>query len=204
MRQYGRDRLADDGDTDRCRDRHRDWALPWAVGAAKVLGNDGQASSLDLIDQEFDNVEAALEWSAADPDRAALALEPILALNDFWLARGTRRAQGVHWSLAICEAAINVAPAVRVRAMAKANVIIGQSDLAAAARIADAAQTLAASAPGNQRAAAVRDAGPLLDGYRDGRTALVRAADGGRDAGTGRPGPSLDRLQPEQLPRIQG
>ena len=153
VRQYGRERLAADGDTDRCRDRHRDWVLPWAVEAAKALRSDGRASSLDLIDAEFDNVEAALEWSAADPDRAALALSPILALNDFWLARGTRRAQGVHWSLAISEAATGVAPAARVRAMAKANVIIGQSDLAAAARIADAARRLAASAPGDQRAA---------------------------------------------------
>ncbi|MET0325285.1 MAG: BTAD domain-containing putative transcriptional regulator [Ilumatobacteraceae bacterium] len=153
VRQYGRDRLAADGDLERCRDRHCDWVLPWAVEAAKGLRGDDQASSLDLIEQEFDNVEAALEWSAADPDRAALAIAPIVALHDFWLARGTRRAQGVHWTLAMSEAAISVAPAVRVRAMAKANVMIGQSDLAAAARIADAAQRLAASAPRDQRAA---------------------------------------------------
>ena len=47
VRQYGRDRLADDGDLDRCRDRHRDWVLPWAVEAAKGLRGDDQASSLD-------------------------------------------------------------------------------------------------------------------------------------------------------------
>ena len=129
------------------RDRHRDWVLPWAVEAAKGLRSDDQASSLDALDEEFDNVEAALEWSAGDADRAALALGPIQALYDFWLARGTRRAQGVHWSLAITDAAISVPPAVRVRAMAQANVIIGQSDLAAAARVAEAARTLAATAP---------------------------------------------------------
>ncbi len=153
VRQYGRERLADDGDLDRRRDRHRDWALTWAVEVASGLRGERQASSLDDLDEEYDNVEAALEWSATDSNRAALALDAIQALYAFWLARGTRRAQGVHWTMAIAEAAVGVPPAVRVRAMALANVIIGQSDLAAAAEIAAAARRLAATAPDDQRAA---------------------------------------------------
>ncbi len=152
VRQYGRDRLVDDGDLDRCRDRHCDWALPWAVEAATRLHGEEQARALDALDEEFDNVEAALEWSAADPDRAARALRPVQALYDFWLARGTRRAQGVRWSLAITDAAVSLRPAVRARAMAQANVIIGQSDLAAASRIAEAARRLAATVPTDERA----------------------------------------------------
>ena len=153
VRQYGRERLAEAGDLDRRRDRHRDWVLPWAVEAAEGLRSDHQASSLDALDEEFDNIEAAFEWSAGDAGRAALALGPIQALYDFWLARGTRRAQGVHWSLAITHAAVSVPPAVRVRAMAQANVIIGQSDLAAAARVAEAARSLASTVPTDERAA---------------------------------------------------
>ncbi len=153
VRQYGQDRLVDDGDLDRRRDRHRDWALTWATQAAAGLRGDHQASSLDVLEENYDNLEGALEWSAADPDRAALAMTALAALYDFWLARGTRRAQGVHWTMAIARAAVGVAPAVRVRAMARANVIIGQSDLAAAAEIAATARRLAATAPDDGRAA---------------------------------------------------
>ncbi len=153
VRHYGRDRLVDDGELEQRRDRHRDWALAWAAQTAAGLRGDHQAASLDMLDEEYDNVEAALEWSADDPGRAASALDAIQVLYDFWLARGTRRAQGVHWSMAIAQAAVGVAPAVRVRAMAHANVIIGQSDLAAAAEIAATARRLAASAPDDEGAA---------------------------------------------------
>jgi predicted ATPase/DNA-binding SARP family transcriptional activator len=153
VRQYGQDRLADDGDLGRRRDRHRDWALTWAVRAAARLRGDQHVSSFEVLDEEHDNLEAALEWSATDPDRAAVALDAIQALYHFWLARGTRRAQGVHWTMAIAQAAVSVPPADRVRAMARANVIIGQSDLAAAAEIAATARRLAATAPDDERAA---------------------------------------------------
>ena len=152
------------------------------------------------LDEEFDNVEAAFEWSAADADRAALALGPIQALYDFWLARGTRRAQGVHWSLAITDAAISVPPAVRVRAMAQANVIIGQSDLAAAARVAEAARSLASTVPTDERAALYAAIATLLD--RRGQRGPPGPCPARRRAGAGtrRPGPPLDRRHPQQLP----
>ncbi len=153
IRQYGRDQLTADGDLSRRRDRHRDWALSWAADVAAGLRSEGQAQSLDILDEDYDNVETALEWSATDPDRATLACRTIQVLYDFWLARGTRRAQGVHWTMAIAEAAVGVPSAQRVRMMAYANVIIGQSDLTAAADIAATARRVAATTPDDERAA---------------------------------------------------
>jgi predicted ATPase len=153
VRQHGLDGLAASGDLERRRDRHRDWALAWAAEVASGLRGDEQASSLDVLEDDYDNVEAALEWSAADPQRAAQACDAIQALYQFWLARGTRRTQGVHLSMAIAEAALGVPSARRVRAMAQANVIIGQSDLAAAGEIAATARRVAATTPDDERAA---------------------------------------------------
>jgi predicted ATPase/DNA-binding SARP family transcriptional activator len=66
--QYGRERLTDQGDAVRIRDAMaKHYAELCAQSAAAYIG-DRQRSWLTAIDQEHDNLRAALEWAVANDD----------------------------------------------------------------------------------------------------------------------------------------
>ena len=66
--QYGRERLAERGDAARVRDAMaRHYAELCAQSAAAYTG-DGQRAWLTAIDQEHDNLRAALDWAIANDD----------------------------------------------------------------------------------------------------------------------------------------
>jgi predicted ATPase/DNA-binding SARP family transcriptional activator/Tfp pilus assembly protein PilF len=107
IRQYALGRLTEAGEAMSLRDRHLAWLLDFA-DKADLAGPD-QAAWLDMLEDERDNLRAALEWSLAPPDpthqpdqELALALAGELA--PFWLVRGpvsiARRALGVALAIA--------------------------------------------------------------------------------------------------------
>jgi predicted ATPase len=79
IREYAEERLEADGEAQPVRDRHADWFHRLALEAALHLRDQEQARWLDRLEDDLNNIRAALE--RADDDRA---LEIVAALGDFW------------------------------------------------------------------------------------------------------------------------
>ena len=87
IKQYARDRLRESGTGDEVRIRHRDWFLQLAERAEPELTEGGkQAEWMTLLEEENDNLRAALEWSSTDEDPNPMA-RMSWALYWFWYVR---------------------------------------------------------------------------------------------------------------------
>ena len=143
MREFGLQRLADARELPVWRERHREWIFARMREAAAGLSCGVVPDWLDRLDDDLDNMEAALDWSMRAPDRAAEALVVVRSLEHYWMARGVRRAHGVRWSTEAAEHATTVAPAVRVEGLLGAVLLVMWSDLTAARTLAGKATDLA-------------------------------------------------------------
>jgi predicted ATPase/class 3 adenylate cyclase len=99
IREFGREQLEASGDAAATRDRHAAFFLALAEEAEPHLRGVDQKRWLDLLEEEHDNVRAALRWSI-DAGDAATALRLIGAVWRFWhlhshLADGRRWAEEV-------------------------------------------------------------------------------------------------------------
>src|SRR6516162_582685 len=115
VRQYALEKLAESGEADAVRSRHRDHYTGLAGLLDAPAGGDYE-QRIEQAESEIDNLRAAFLWSRENSDIAlALALQPL------WLARGRFRE-----GLAAFDAALaddnaphaEVVPAVRARALA--------------------------------------------------------------------------------------
>jgi len=88
MREYARDKLNDAGESERVQRRHFDFFLNLAAAAEpKLLRGRDQASWLDRLESERDNLRAALEW-ASTSNQISAAMQLATALGSFWNERG--------------------------------------------------------------------------------------------------------------------
>jgi hypothetical protein len=87
MRMFAGDRLEERGDADDLRRRHATTYLAIAEEIAPHLPGPGQASRLDHVAEEHDNLRAALDWSIANGE-VELAQRFTGALWRFWQGRG--------------------------------------------------------------------------------------------------------------------
>jgi len=95
VRQYARDRLEDTGASAAARARHRDYFLGLAEEAAPKLRGAEQITWLRRLEEEHDNLRAALEWSLLETgSRGGLRL--CGALQRFWWTRG-HLSEGRQW-----------------------------------------------------------------------------------------------------------
>lgn len=87
LRQYARERLASAGETDAARRKHLEFYLGMAEAAEPALREREQRTWLDRLEEEHDNLGAALVSAAelGDPD-AGLGLAA--ALGPYWQLRG--------------------------------------------------------------------------------------------------------------------
>jgi tetratricopeptide (TPR) repeat protein len=88
LRQYGAEKLAEAGERDQLRDRHLVFFLELAEEAEPHLRGADQATWLDRLELERDNLRAVLEWSRTARDRLELGLRLAGLLESFWLLRG--------------------------------------------------------------------------------------------------------------------
>jgi len=88
VRQYARDRLFEAGETEVWRCRHRDHFLALAEAATSHYRSSEQAEWFQRLDEEHDNLRAALEWSTTSTDSLEPGLRLCTALEQFWLSRG--------------------------------------------------------------------------------------------------------------------
>ena len=87
IRQFAFEQLVVSGEAPTIGRRHRDWYLDLAVRKDPELRGSQQVSAWTSLEQDHDNLRAAIQWSLdnGDPDGA---LELVAALGYFWMVRG--------------------------------------------------------------------------------------------------------------------
>lgn len=96
VRQYGRERLAQTGEDEALRLRHRDFYLALARELTERWYGPRQEEGLARLRDEHPNLRSALEFSLADPAGPGVALEFMVALRNHWYADGYL-AEGRRW-----------------------------------------------------------------------------------------------------------
>jgi tetratricopeptide (TPR) repeat protein len=94
VRQYGRDRLLESGETQVVRDRHLRFCEELGQTAEPQLRSQEQIEWLDLLEAEHDNLRAALAWSLDSGTEGGARLAE--ALVWFWFLRSYWR-EGSQW-----------------------------------------------------------------------------------------------------------
>jgi predicted ATPase/DNA-binding CsgD family transcriptional regulator len=88
IRQYGREKARASGESVTVQRRHLEWYLHVAEQGQSELRGPGQEAWLDRLEAEHDNLRAALEWSAGQPDGLDAEMRLAGALRWFWFIRG--------------------------------------------------------------------------------------------------------------------
>jgi non-specific serine/threonine protein kinase len=133
VREYIAEKLTASGEAERVRRLHFAHFVAMAASAGRELHGPRQAEWLDRLDQEHDNIGAALDWGLSN--EPALGLEAASALGWFWNLRGHYR-EGRARIEALLAAAPDADPAVRAEAqVAAARLAHNQGDSAAHRRL---------------------------------------------------------------------
>jgi tetratricopeptide (TPR) repeat protein len=131
VRQYAGERLAQADEIAEARDRHLDWCLALALAAEAELRGPGEPAWLARLEQEHDNVRAALSWALQR--RPAAALRLAAALPHFWDVR-CHVPEGRHWLEQALAAGADAPAELRARALAGAGLLADMYGDFAAAR----------------------------------------------------------------------
>jgi len=86
VREYAKEKLVASRNAEALRERHRDYFLALAEEAEPKLAGPEQAAWLQRLEQEHDNLRAALEWSLAEAESEG-ALRLCATLWRFWMTR---------------------------------------------------------------------------------------------------------------------
>ncbi|HEX5991921.1 MAG TPA: LuxR C-terminal-related transcriptional regulator [Thermomicrobiales bacterium] len=133
VREFARDRLAENGETDATRDRHLTHYLALAEQADQAMFGPDEERSLSQLDVEVDNLRLAQEWAITRGDvEAEWRLVAALAL--FWVFRGYLR-EGAERVAAALSRAYEAAPVLQARFLEGAGTLArwaGDDELAVA------------------------------------------------------------------------
>ena len=131
LRHYAADRLAERGEQEEVPQRLLGWAIGVAETAEPNLEGRDQATWLDLLELEHDNLRAALNWGTVGNDVGG-ALCLAAALWRFWEVRGYLT-EGRRWLERLLAVPADVHPSLRAKALNSAGVLAQrQSDYEAA------------------------------------------------------------------------
>jgi predicted ATPase/class 3 adenylate cyclase len=86
LQQYSRERLVESGEAELYLQRHAQYFAQLAESAKELQDSREHSSRLDRLEDEHDNLRAALDWS--QKDSAELNFRLVTALVGFWDARG--------------------------------------------------------------------------------------------------------------------
>jgi predicted ATPase/class 3 adenylate cyclase len=125
IREYGREKLVESGEAAEAQTRHRDWYLELVERAKPDFFRGGDpAEWIWTFDRERANLNAALEWSAADPSTGDVLLRMAAGLWRYWEIRGAL-AEASSWLARAIESDTGAASEVRATALTGAAVISG-------------------------------------------------------------------------------
>ncbi len=131
LREYGLERLAEAGELDATQAAHAEFYLSWLEQLAPLLSGAEQASWLDRLDREYENVRTALEWllehSQREIERAEQSLRLCLALMSYWEIR-SYIAEGLSYFERGLTAGQRVAPTLRAQALYGAGLLALMQD----------------------------------------------------------------------------
>jgi predicted ATPase/class 3 adenylate cyclase/DNA-binding CsgD family transcriptional regulator len=97
IREFGLEQLEAQGETDGLRERHLNWCAGLAEQAGEGTIGFGQAVGLDRLENEHDNLRAALQWAERIGDREGRGLQLAASLGrHFWSVHGHQR-EGRAW-----------------------------------------------------------------------------------------------------------
>ena len=102
VRRYARDKLLDSGEGDHVRNQHLAYFLELAETAELHLEGFEYLEWSTILNNEYDNIRAALEWALSKDIEAALRL--VGAIPFFWLTKGYS-AEGYRWAKEVLEKA---------------------------------------------------------------------------------------------------
>lgn len=88
LREFGLERLEASAEQGMIRERHANYYLSLAEPAEARLESNEQIEWLSQMEQEHDNLRAALEWSRKTEDQGPLCVRLANLLGVFWEARG--------------------------------------------------------------------------------------------------------------------
>jgi predicted ATPase/DNA-binding CsgD family transcriptional regulator len=184
LRQYALERLAEAGEEDQLRVRHRDFFLALAERAAPYFETERQREWVEVLEPEAANLAAAIDYAIrSDPP---LALRFCTALFMWWRASQTFAQAQAAYSRALAAAEDGPA-ASRARALwGRGNNALGLGEFEAAGADATDALALAAEAGDRGTASRARCLLGLSAAYVNpaaGRSDLRRAVDLARAAG---------------------
>ncbi|HEV8603530.1 MAG TPA: protein kinase [Gaiellaceae bacterium] len=129
IREYALGRLAERGELEELQRRHAERCLALAEAAEPELTRSGQAVWLERLDEENDNIRAALAWSLQAGERE-LGLRLAGALVRFWSTRGLMT-EGRRWLAEALASTEGVSPPVLCKAcFAAGYAALGQGDYA--------------------------------------------------------------------------
>jgi predicted ATPase len=174
-REAGWRRLQAQGRLDEFRDRHFDWMLSRANEAALALSGPARTTWTRELDLEYDNLEAALRWSAHNSHTAGRALDVVSRLIGYWLSVGNRRECGLRTATELVDAATDMEPAQRAEAVMLAGGMALVDDLAAARQLAEAARRCAAGAAPDSRVALIASLTASFPEWAGGDPSAARA-----------------------------
>jgi predicted ATPase len=133
VRQYAAEKLLEAGEADAVRDRHLAGLLALAEESFARFGSMEQHAWLARLAAEFDNLQAALEWSRAQASETEMELRLAGAMMGLWLFVGHLSAGRAALEMALARSNPTARTRARARALAAAGGLAGmQMDVAAA------------------------------------------------------------------------
>jgi predicted ATPase/DNA-binding CsgD family transcriptional regulator len=129
IRQYGQERLISLGEWTAMRDRHLQCYLELTEEVVPKLRGEYQLLWLNWMDNEYDNIRAALAWSLEggrlESSRISAGLRIATGLYQFWRIRDYVE-EGLTWSKRLlAESNDEISPIVRANALSYASLLAG-------------------------------------------------------------------------------
>jgi len=126
IREYALERLEASGEAEALRRRHVEHYLALAETAEPELHRAEQLAWLQRLEQEHDNLRAALAWSQTSAASVETGLRLAGSLGPFWQMRG-HQSEGRAWLLSILAPPMDRPTAVRAKALNWAGSLVDSS-----------------------------------------------------------------------------
>lgn len=124
IRQYGQGELAEAGEWEITRDRHLECFLRLCEETEPELSGDHQQRWLNRLEEEYDNIRAALDWSLTS-GQIARGLRMAVAIYEFWTIRGYTEEALAWLERLLARPDETIPPVVRANALAYAAFLAG-------------------------------------------------------------------------------